>query len=193
MVRTGNKDFRRYTAGIFEHEDLQLLKGLSNHGTVDLYDHSVNVSYLSMQVCSKLGLDARTAARAGLLHDFFLYDWRKGEGPRWHGFRHGAISLRESKRRFDLSPKEEKIILRHMWPLIPIPPSSPEGLIVSMVDKYCALNEIFNVEGPETDHNCLPGGSDAKGKGMKNVLICNLVKTRIIGSRLIGLVYVPSE
>lgn len=35
--------------------------------------HSLNVSYLSWKIAKKLGCDERAAARAGLLHDFFLY------------------------------------------------------------------------------------------------------------------------
>ena len=38
--------------------------------------HSVNVSYLSWHLAKKLGCDATVAARAGLLHDFCLYDFK---------------------------------------------------------------------------------------------------------------------
>lgn len=34
------------------------------------------------------------------------------------------------------------MILRHMWPLTPIPPSSREGIVLSLADKYCASREM---------------------------------------------------
>ena len=44
--------------------------------------HSINVSYISWMIARKFGLDECAAARAGLLHDFFLYyAIRWGFGP----------------------------------------------------------------------------------------------------------------
>lgn len=41
------------------------------------FQHSLNVSYYSFIICRKFGLDAYSAARAGLLHDLYYYDWKQ--------------------------------------------------------------------------------------------------------------------
>ena len=37
---------------------------------------SQSVSYYSFLICRRMGWDYRSAARAGLLHDLYFYDWR---------------------------------------------------------------------------------------------------------------------
>ena len=176
---------------IMGHKDYQTLKNTSNHASTDLYDHSLQVSKLSMKICHKLGLDWRTVARAGLLHDFYLYDWRKDEGPRWHGIRHGRIALYESEKRFALSEKEKNIILRHMWPLTPIPPSSWEGIVLSMVDKYIALDEILTLEESELEIYNNNSGNRNKLSDIRNRnrygINYNANKGKIILSRFLSL------
>ena len=80
------------------------------------------------------GLDAISAARGALLHDFFFYDWRT-DGPGLHGFRHPAIARENARSRFALNAIEEDAILRHMWPLTPVPPRYAESVLVCVADK----------------------------------------------------------
>jgi uncharacterized protein len=92
-----------------------------------------------------MGLDYVAAARGGLLHDLFLYDWRVAELERGkHAFRHPGIALENAKRIFTLNKIEQDIIEKHMWPLTIKPPMYYESLIVCIVDKYCATLEIVN-------------------------------------------------
>lgn len=81
-----------------------------------------------------------------MLHDLFLYDWRKKqpEHKRFHGFRHPRIALNNASKLFDLNEKEKDIILKHMWPITIIPPKYIEGYIITLTDKYCALEESYN-------------------------------------------------
>ncbi len=80
-----------------------------------------------------------------MLHDLFLYDWRYKENERkgLHAFTHPKTALENSKELFDLSPKEEDIILKHMWPVTIQLPKYPESYIVTLVDKYSAICESF--------------------------------------------------
>ena len=96
-------------------------------------------------VCKKLGLNYKQAARAGLLHDLFLYDWRvekrkKGELP--HGFTHPRKALENAKQHFELDKREEDIIIKHMWPLTVKLPKYPESYVIVMMDKYSAVVEL---------------------------------------------------
>ena len=43
----------------------------------------------------------------------------------------------------DISDLELGIISHHMWPLTIVPPTSPEGFVVSLSDKYCATREVL--------------------------------------------------
>ena len=116
------------------------------HGRTTCLEHCVNVSYLSFLFCQKHGLNARCAARGGLLHDLFLYDWhlyRRRKGERLHGFQHPIVALKNAEQAFSLCELERDIILRHMWPLTLTPPKYKESFVVVWFDKYCSLMETI--------------------------------------------------
>ena len=102
--------------------------------------HSLNVSYISWLIARKLGWDAQTAARAGLLHDFCVYDFKdklpKGEIQAYY---HPRVAASTSERHFLISDKERQAILSHMFPLGPLP-ESREAWLISLADKLCAIS-----------------------------------------------------
>ena len=61
---------------LISHTKVEELLEYVHHGDVSVLEHSLHVSYRSYQLCKSLGFDYRAAARGGLLHDFFLYDWQ---------------------------------------------------------------------------------------------------------------------
>ena len=80
-----------------------------------------------------------------LLHDYFLYDWHDGEGRHLHGFTHPECAYKNAEMDYTLSPRVKNIIVRHMFPLTPIPPACKEAWIVCIADKICAIEEtLFN-------------------------------------------------
>ena len=111
--------------------------------SVDCYAHSLFVAYLAFCLCKRLGLDARAAARAGLLHDLYLCDWSKTSvGPFERLVIHPQMALANA-RRFGLSPLEEDIILTHMWPVTPRAlPRYRESALVNLADKLATLVEL---------------------------------------------------
>ena len=118
------------------------------HGSVSVTQHSIAVAYLSCRIACALHLrvDYDSLIRGALLHDYFLYDWhdpsRKREGL--HGFVHPKTALKNAREDFELSPVEENIIVRHMFPLTPHPPACREAWLVCAADKYCALQETVH-------------------------------------------------
>lgn len=131
---------------VLEHEVFQSMSAYIQHGRTTCREHCIQVSYLSYRICRRFGLDAKAAARAGLLHDMFLYDWHthgKETGKRFHGFTHPATALKNAEYYFSLTAKEKNMILRHMWPLTPIPPASREGMVLVYADKFCSSAEII--------------------------------------------------
>lgn len=83
--------------------------------------------------------------RGALLHDYFLYDWHHHKHDRglWnmHGFSHPRTALKNAGREYRLSPREQDIIKKHMWPLTIVPPLCREAWIVTAADKYCSFLE----------------------------------------------------
>jgi uncharacterized protein len=132
-------------ADLLADEKVRSMGALPQHKAgVSCLDHSILVAWYSFRICRRLGLDSRAAARGGLLHDFYLYNWQvKATHPNHlHGLWHPKAALANAKARFFLSPKEADIILKHMFPLTPRPYRYWESLVVSCMDKVCALAEL---------------------------------------------------
>lgn len=122
----------------------QKMNDYIQHGTTTTLKHCLDVSYVSYKICKSYGFDYRSAARGGLLHDLFLYDWHgyaRRTGNYFHGFTHPRVAHHNATHYFDLTDKEQDIILKHMWPLTIVPPKNIEGYVVMYADKYCGLLE----------------------------------------------------
>ena len=125
---------------------LGLESNFIQHGSVSVLNHSIRVANISLMIADALRINVNRAAliRGALLHDYFLYDWhKKGEGHRLHGFRHPFSAARKAEEDYTITRKEAGIIRSHMFPLIPLPPTSKEGWIVCIADKISALHETL--------------------------------------------------
>lgn len=132
---------------VLSNQKVQRMRDFLQHGNTDCLTHCISVSYQSYLTCLKYGLDAQAAARAGLLHDLFLYDWHNGHevtGTRFHGFTHPQRALDNAEQEFELTNLEREIILRHMWPLTITPPRHPESYVVLYHDKKCSTLETLH-------------------------------------------------
>lgn len=133
---------------LIDRPELARLKEITHHVRTNRFQHCVNVSYYSYLVCRRLGLDSRSAARAGLLHDLFYYDRRqynsgREKGEPSHSLMHSRIAEGNARRLTELSSLESDIISRHMWPMTRKLPKYRESLVVCMIDKYCAVLEFI--------------------------------------------------
>ena len=114
----------------------------SKHHGLSRLDHSLRVSYYSYKVTRFLKLDYRETARAGLLHDFFTNDELTNREKKTRAFRHHKKALVNARNNFYVSPKEEDIIISHMFPMVPQHiPRYLESWLVSLVDKIVAIYE----------------------------------------------------
>jgi uncharacterized protein len=141
------KEYESCVGDLLKNENVQSMSGFIQHGSLSCLDHCRHVSYKSYLICKALKLDYRSAARGGLLHDYFLYDWHHSPG-RWHGFHHPRAALVNANRDFSLNRLERDIIKKHMWPLTLVPPRYRESLIVGLADKYCTMTEVVE---PKTE------------------------------------------
>ncbi len=134
--------FLEIVASLLDHPEVRALEDYRHHYWKNRLEHSLEVAWISYRLARRLGLDATMTARGALLHDLFHYDWLR-EGPRGHGFRHPRIALENARGITELTAKEENIILRHMWPLTPVPPLYPESWIVSAIDTLCCTRDYL--------------------------------------------------
>jgi len=131
---------------LIEDQRVRSMSGFMQHGKVTCLEHCLYVSYYSYLVCRRLGFDYRSAARGGLLHDFFLYDWHKDKPYKGlHGLKHPYVALENANKYFRLNKLEKDIISKHMWPLTFPFPRYWESLIVNFMDKCCAFKETFSI------------------------------------------------
>lgn len=137
---------------LVNHPVVQEMKKYPHHGKTSCYQHCLNVAYYNYEICKFFKLDARSAARAGMLHDLFLYDWHEHTaltGDHFHGLTHPAVALKNAKKYFQLNDIEEEMIKKHMWPLTVIPPKVKEAYVICLADKYCGSCETSVGHTPE--------------------------------------------
>ncbi len=141
-------EFNECIGDLLELEAVQELDKYFQHCNTSRLQHSINVSYYSYLICKLLHFKYKAAARGGLLHDLFHYDWRTTkfeEGN--HAFNHPKIALENARKNCELNEIEEDAIVNHMWPLSDKMPRYKESMVVSFVDKYCAVCEVLNTLG----------------------------------------------
>lgn len=127
-----------------------LTRSFIQHGTMSVHAHVISVARASLAMAEQLErlgicIDRASLIRGALLHDYFLYDWHDPDpSHRLHGFTHPFAALARAEEDFeDLTPRERNIISRHMFPLVPIPPTCREAWLVCLADKACALHETI--------------------------------------------------
>lgn len=129
-------------------DELERLKQITHHVSTTRFQHCINVSYYGYIVCRKFSLDARSAARAGLLHDLFYYNRKeynssKSKSQCSHSMLHSLMAAENASKLIDISELERDIIEKHMWPATRRLPKYREGYVIMIVDKYCAVLEYF--------------------------------------------------
>lgn len=136
-------EFLKYVKELFEIEDVKALHRYVQHMNTSRLSHSVNVAWYSYLCCKRLGLDARSAARGGILHDLYLYDWRINKQPEgYHAKAHPIVALRTARKNVVLTDIEIDCIAKHMWPLTFSPPSYRESFLLSCMDKWVTILEV---------------------------------------------------
>lgn len=140
------RKFYAMIADILANVEVQKMKGYTHHSNVSCFEHSMHVAYWNYLICSFFKWDVVAATRAGMLHDMFLYDWHdyRAESIRkLHGFAHPRYALDHARDNFELSSKEEDIILKHMFPLTLALPRYRETCVIIITDKLCAFSEVI--------------------------------------------------
>lgn len=146
------EEFDSIIKDLVSNETVQKMKDFKQHYNTSCFEHCKNVAYYSYLICKKYHFDYISAARAGMLHDLFLYDWRLRQDGRkgLHAFTHPKTAFENASKLFTLNEKETDIILKHMWPVTIRFPKYAESYIITLVDKYCAVQESISAYKSKT-------------------------------------------
>lgn len=137
---------------ILESENFQSTRNHTQHGSIPVHRHCIDVAKQSIifSKALKLKVNERELVRGALLHDYFLYDWHditfKEMREGLHGYRHPQKAFDNAAKEYELSEREEDIIKKHMWPLtLTKIPRYRESWLVTMADKYCSTLETLKL------------------------------------------------
>lgn len=144
------RQIREAAPDILKSKNFISTKAHIQHGNMTVNHHCMNVAKYSLVISEKLGISCQKEEliRGALLHDYFLYDWHVGDYAKpykLHGLYHPGRALRNALKEYPLTPREQDIIKKHMWPLTVVPPMCREAWIVTAADKWCSLMETFHV------------------------------------------------
>lgn len=141
-----DNEFIDIISDIIKNAKVQEMKNYRQHYSTSCFDHCLVASYFCYQFCKKHNLDYVSCSRAAMVHDLFLYDWRKRQNGRkgLHAFTHPKTSYENANSLFTLNDIEKDIILKHMWPITLALPKFKESFVLTLIDKRCAINEAIN-------------------------------------------------
>ncbi len=136
-------EFMSIIGELLKNRTVLQMKEFRQHYGTTCYEHCLTASYYCYLICRKHGWDYVSCARGALLHDLFLYDWRKRENGRkgFHAFTHPHTAYENASAITALNDKEADIILKHMWPVTLPFPKYKESYVLTLVDKFCAISE----------------------------------------------------
>lgn len=145
--RRNKLEFFSIIDDIISNKTVQEMRLYRQHGTTSCYEHCLHVAYYSYIIAKKFSLDYKATARAAMLHDLFLYDWRASHPvvkfSDLHAFAHPKIALKNASQLFELNNVEQDIIVKHMWPVTLSLPKYAESYVVTFMDKYSAMRETY--------------------------------------------------
>jgi uncharacterized protein len=124
-------------------EPVARMREFHHHSGISCYDHCLRVSYYAYRLARAFRVDPSAPARAGMLHDMFLYDWKTTKTPgTLHAFSHPRSALANAEAAVLLTETERDAILKHMWPLTPALPRHRASFLVGLADKLATVADL---------------------------------------------------
>ena len=135
------------------NSEFMKLNDCVHHG-ISRLNHSYRVAYYSYKIMKFLKLNYIDGTRAALLHDFFLDDVDNMSALNRYR-KHPKCALENSKKYFDISPLQEDVIVKHMFPVTLTPPKYLESVIVDIVDDVCSIYERISATTCEVSYTTM--------------------------------------
>lgn len=139
MTKYKNDEFQKIITPLIKNSNFSKTKTITHHG-ITRYEHSLRVAYFSYIITKFLRLDYKETTEAALLHDFFLEEVA-GKNQIIRLRKHPSYAVKNAKKFFNISEKQEDIIKTHMFPITFTPPKYLESWIVDIVDDISAIYE----------------------------------------------------
>lgn len=130
----------------FNNPLIQKMKEIPMHRGSNCFIHSFKVAKYAISIAIKRkDYHLKAILIACILHDYYLYDWRKDhEKKKKHGRRHPFIAEANARRDFHIDPEVSEIIKSHMWPLtLKSFPKTKEAKLVNHSDNVIATREFL--------------------------------------------------
>lgn len=134
-----NDEFYQIIDDIISNDKFIEIKYIRHHG-ITRYNHSLRVAYYTFKITKKLKLNYKEATRGALLHDFFTDEVKELKSSKALR-RHPEYALANAQKYFKLTPLQEDIIVKHMYPVTKKMPKYKESWIVDIIDDVCSLYE----------------------------------------------------
>lgn len=140
-----HREFYDLISDIIRSDEFRQMKHHRHHVKSNARDHSIKVAFLCYQYHKKFSPDInlREFVRGALLHDYYLYDWHdRTPDTRFHLVAHPHRAWRNVVHHYpDLTRIQRDMILHHMFPLTPIPPTTKAGWALWFYDKVAAISD----------------------------------------------------
>lgn len=139
------KDLEEIYQSFLHDERILKMKEISMHRGSNCYIHSFKVAKLAIKRALRHHKgNLYTILLASILHDYYLYDWRKEKARKRHHMGiHPYIAAKNAERDFGIHTPVKRAIQSHMWPVnIADFPRTKEARIVSNADKTIYAREI---------------------------------------------------
>ena len=143
-INSHTKLFLATISCLLHTPEVQSMGKWRHHFDVTCFEHSLFVAYVAFRIARRLGVNPYLAARAGLLHDLYLYSpYKSSSHPGNQCFYHPVAALQNARALVpDLTTPEQNAILTHMWPLARHMPRCRLALVINLADKFCATLEV---------------------------------------------------
>lgn len=140
-------DLENIYQSFLRDERILKMKEIEMHRGSNCYIHSFKVAKLAIKRTlrhHKIDINIYTVLFASILHDYYLYDWRKDRSKmKHHMSNHPYVAAENAFKDFSIHEPVRKAIESHMWPVnIGNYPRSIEATIVSNADKTIYIREI---------------------------------------------------
>ena len=129
-------------------EKIKRMLDIPMHRGSNCYIHSFKVAKLAIKRAlrrKKKHLALENILVAGILHDYYLYNWRNNHDYRKkHARKHPYVASENAGKDFGINNEIKRIIETHMWPInFSDFPSSTEARIVNNADTSIAFKEAM--------------------------------------------------
>ena len=135
-------EYGEIVKGILDNEEFKKLHLEPHHG-ISRYEHVLRVSKMAYFLARNLHMaNLEEITRAALLHDFY-FDKELTEYDAYEKLsKHPALALKNALKYYDLTPLEQDIIVKHMYPHTKDKPNYIGSYLVSICDKVVATYEM---------------------------------------------------